>query len=762
MTMEGTAVGTPHYISPEQARGEVDIDGRADIYSLGATFYLLATGETPYSGNSPAVIMTKHITAPVPDPHAVAPSVPKPVSQIIVKMLQKDPKDRYQSCDQILVDLERISEGKAPLLGGKAPAAEDDEGRAKAKAQIKKVPTGRHTPVASHEKVREKSEPESDAVPRTRSAPPIVKKIREGVEPEVPSTSVEPIEVPAARPTSRSATHAPVQPAAAKPFPMALVGAVAGVIALGVVVGVLLSGGGNSDRKAQPLASTNSTVTKTEPPPGTKTEVVKAPDNPPVTETKITPAPEPNITPVPPPPPQPVVKEEPEIDLPGVPKEPVPPPAPIPSVARAPTSGVDDPALETQAPRVFTGFAIGLKKGQAAEAQASLDDLQNRFSGTKWYAQNRDLLDAAYLHLDMIKQPWGNTFGTPARPLSDPPGDRWDFHYNHFSYVPYERREWHLVGSTTLTWNPGVWAIDHGGGALSGVMFGLPVADLERIEATVLSKPGTTCGWALFSSPRATQPYVSCWTDDDGKIWVTDGKKTTTLKLRMPSGEAATRKIVAYFRKNRAWIEVDKLREEVRIPVSPTGLMQPGFVQSSGGTRVTRVRVQAALESGYLKELADANERARKLRENAKERFEIKVTVSSEFPCAVFAGSVRGQPDGKGTYLPQTYSFTVGRGSIISVLQFNGNATPTGPILINLSLANGKQTGTGLTPHFWSAWGELGNWKGDTNVYPGWLQLPLKEASTEVKRPADVNAKYVMPLNRGVLTRYIFDPDDFK
>jgi len=466
-------------------------------------------------------------------------------------------------------------------------------------------------------------------------------------------------------------------------------------------------------------------------------------------ETKITPAP-------------PIVQPEPpESDLPGVPKEPVEPPAADPVVARAPLPTGEDPALETEAPRVFDKFALSLKKGQMPQAQAALDDLQNRFASTKWYANNRGWLDAAYLHLDWIKQPWGTTFGAPAKPLGEPIGDRWDFHYNNFTYAPYERREWQLVGSTNLTWQVGAWNLEHTGGAISGIVSTLPIVDLERIEAKLSSRPGTTCGWALFSSAKTPQPYVSCWTDDDGNIWVTDGKKTTTLKLRMPAG-GPTRHMVAYFRKNRAWIEVDKLREEVRIPVSPSGQMLPGFVQSSGASRVTDVRVQAVLEKDYVKGLVDANERARKLREADPGKFDIKVTVTAEFPCAIFAGTIRGQPDGKGTYLPQEYSFTVRRGSIISILQFNGNATPTGPVLVNLSTSDGKQTGTGLTPHFWSAWGEMGNWKGDATVFPGWLQIPLQETSTEVKRPAGVKAKYVTPANRGILLRYVFDPDDLK
>jgi serine/threonine-protein kinase len=67
-TQANVALGTPHYISPEQARGEKDLDGRADIYSLGATLYHLVTGQTPFEGATPAIIMTKHLNEQLANP----------------------------------------------------------------------------------------------------------------------------------------------------------------------------------------------------------------------------------------------------------------------------------------------------------------------------------------------------------------------------------------------------------------------------------------------------------------------------------------------------------------------------------------------------------------------------------------------------------------------------------------------------------------------------------------------------------------------
>src|SRR4029079_19383897 len=83
---EGLPLGTPHYLSPEQARGEADVDIRSDIYSLGATLYHSLTGGPPFDGQSPMVLMTKHLTEdPVP-PRKKNPDVSKTTSELVLRM----------------------------------------------------------------------------------------------------------------------------------------------------------------------------------------------------------------------------------------------------------------------------------------------------------------------------------------------------------------------------------------------------------------------------------------------------------------------------------------------------------------------------------------------------------------------------------------------------------------------------------------------------------------------------------------------------
>ncbi len=114
LTQAGTAMGSPHYISPEQASGEADIDVRADIYSLGATFYHLVTGSTPFTGPTPAVIMTKHLNETPAPPHAVRPSVSDATSNVIMKMMARDRNARYQTPAELIADLACISRGEEP------------------------------------------------------------------------------------------------------------------------------------------------------------------------------------------------------------------------------------------------------------------------------------------------------------------------------------------------------------------------------------------------------------------------------------------------------------------------------------------------------------------------------------------------------------------------------------------------------------------------------------------------------------------------
>ena len=116
VTMAGYAVGTPYYISPEQARGERNVDSRSDIYSLGSTLYHLATGTLPFPGNNPVVIMTQHITERAQPACLREPSVPKHFSVLLEKMMSKDPAGRQQNAKELLADLELCAKGETPVL----------------------------------------------------------------------------------------------------------------------------------------------------------------------------------------------------------------------------------------------------------------------------------------------------------------------------------------------------------------------------------------------------------------------------------------------------------------------------------------------------------------------------------------------------------------------------------------------------------------------------------------------------------------------
>jgi len=115
MAEAGRAYGTPYYISPEQIRGEVNIDFRADMYSLGATFYHMVTGKVPYEGSTPASVMHKHLKEPLVPPDHIVPSLSAGVGEIIERMMAKKPDDRYASYSDLIADLQAVYRGEPPL-----------------------------------------------------------------------------------------------------------------------------------------------------------------------------------------------------------------------------------------------------------------------------------------------------------------------------------------------------------------------------------------------------------------------------------------------------------------------------------------------------------------------------------------------------------------------------------------------------------------------------------------------------------------------
>jgi serine/threonine protein kinase len=120
VTMDGTSVGTPNYISPEQARGEDRIDIRSDIYSLGASLYHMAVGAPPFSGANPMVVMTKHVTEFPESPKKRCPSLSEGFSSLVMKMMQKRREDRPQDPEALIQDLERLLNGE-PIASSTAP-----------------------------------------------------------------------------------------------------------------------------------------------------------------------------------------------------------------------------------------------------------------------------------------------------------------------------------------------------------------------------------------------------------------------------------------------------------------------------------------------------------------------------------------------------------------------------------------------------------------------------------------------------------------
>ncbi len=103
MTRTGTALGTPHYMSPEQARGEV-VDGRSDLYSLGVLLYYMLTGHVPYEADSPVAVGIKHVSAALP-------KLPPKLSSyqfLIDKLMAKKPQDRYENGQELVAVLQQL------------------------------------------------------------------------------------------------------------------------------------------------------------------------------------------------------------------------------------------------------------------------------------------------------------------------------------------------------------------------------------------------------------------------------------------------------------------------------------------------------------------------------------------------------------------------------------------------------------------------------------------------------------------------------
>jgi serine/threonine-protein kinase len=102
VTTQGAVIGTPYYMSPEQVLGE-EVDGRSDLYSLGAVMFRALTGQYPYQASTPMGMFTKHLTEPVPFAHERAPQlgIPRGVSEAVARCMTKHKADRFQTIEEL-------------------------------------------------------------------------------------------------------------------------------------------------------------------------------------------------------------------------------------------------------------------------------------------------------------------------------------------------------------------------------------------------------------------------------------------------------------------------------------------------------------------------------------------------------------------------------------------------------------------------------------------------------------------------------------
>jgi len=123
LTIAGTVLGTPNYMSPEQVQGK-PVDGRADQFSLAVIAYELLTGQKPFSGETLTTVLYKIVAEAPPPPHEVNPTLPWPVSLVLNRALAKTPEERYPTCTEFIDALERALGAKKDWQPG-APTGDE-------------------------------------------------------------------------------------------------------------------------------------------------------------------------------------------------------------------------------------------------------------------------------------------------------------------------------------------------------------------------------------------------------------------------------------------------------------------------------------------------------------------------------------------------------------------------------------------------------------------------------------------------------------
>src|SRR2546421_11268993 len=129
ITQTGVALGTPAYMSPEQAAAETELDGRSDVYSLGCVLYEMLAGQPPFTGPTGQAVIAKRFTDPVPSARRLRETIPLPMDQAIAKALARAPADRFATPHQFAEALRASGEARPDAVAAPTAAtpAEEEE-----------------------------------------------------------------------------------------------------------------------------------------------------------------------------------------------------------------------------------------------------------------------------------------------------------------------------------------------------------------------------------------------------------------------------------------------------------------------------------------------------------------------------------------------------------------------------------------------------------------------------------------------------------
>jgi len=120
LTQTGMAVGTPAYMSPEQAAGETGVDGRADVYSLGCMFYEMLVGQVPFTGPNAMAVMARHSMDNVTAPSIMRQSIAPEVEDIVFRSMEKIPADRYRTAQEMVESFKAVERGEVSMPTARA------------------------------------------------------------------------------------------------------------------------------------------------------------------------------------------------------------------------------------------------------------------------------------------------------------------------------------------------------------------------------------------------------------------------------------------------------------------------------------------------------------------------------------------------------------------------------------------------------------------------------------------------------------------